>query len=165
MRQAEPIRAAEPVLARLREALELTCFIAVMGNRGPTILRIEEPGLPVIVNVRAGSVLSLLGSATGRLFLGLLDDSTIDAMAQAELATAPDALREQLDARDPIGALRRAVRAADSEVLRKANRQARRPAARGKHRNDSVTSRFFPRMTSRFRSGPAGIGTASYKPE
>ncbi|WP_082728102.1 IclR family transcriptional regulator [Burkholderia mayonis] len=121
MRQAEPIRAAEPALVRLREALELTCFVAVMGNRGPTILRIEEPGLPVIVNVRAGSVLSLLGSATGRLFLGLLDDSTIDAMAQAELATAPDELRAQLDTRDPIGALRRTVRAAGCTAVRDTN--------------------------------------------
>lgn len=121
MRQAEPIRAAEPALARLREALALTCFVAVMGNRGPTILRIEEPGLPVIVNVRAGSVLSLLGSATGRLFLGLLDGSTIDAMAQAELAAAPAELRAQLDARDPIGALRRAVRAAGCATVRDTN--------------------------------------------
>lgn len=77
--------------------------------------------MPVIVNVRAGSVLSLLGCATGRLLLGLLDDSTIDAMAQAELATAPAELRAQLDALDPIGALRRAVRAAGCAAVRDAN--------------------------------------------
>ncbi|WP_143266612.1 helix-turn-helix domain-containing protein, partial [Paraburkholderia caledonica] len=56
MRLADPIRLAEPSLVRLRESLEITCFIAVMGNRGPTIVRFEEPGLPVTVNVRAGSV-------------------------------------------------------------------------------------------------------------
>lgn len=77
--------------------------------------------MPVIVNVRAGSVLSLLGCATGRLLLGPLDDSTIDAMAQAELATAPAELRAQLDARDPIGALRRAVRAAGCAAVRDTN--------------------------------------------
>ena len=60
MRQADPIRVAEPALVRLREQLEVTSFIAVLGNKGPTVLRIEEPGLPVTVNVRPGSVLSLL---------------------------------------------------------------------------------------------------------
>jgi DNA-binding IclR family transcriptional regulator len=70
MRQADPIRAAEPCLIRLRESLEVTCFVAVMGNKGPTIVRFEEPGLPVTVNVRAGSVMSMLWSATGRAFLG-----------------------------------------------------------------------------------------------
>jgi DNA-binding IclR family transcriptional regulator len=45
-----------------------------MGNKGPTIVRIEEPGLPVTVNARVGSVMPLLWSATGRVFLGMLDD-------------------------------------------------------------------------------------------
>jgi DNA-binding IclR family transcriptional regulator len=85
MRQADPIRAAEPCLIRLRESLEVTCFIAVMGNKGPTIVRFEEPGLPVTVNVRAGSVMSMLWSATGRAFLGLLDESRVLALAEQEL--------------------------------------------------------------------------------
>lgn len=106
MRQVDPIRIAEPSLVRLRESLEVTCFIAVMGNRGPTIVRFEEPGLPVTVNVRVGSVMSVLWSATGRLFLGLLDESRILAMAQDELTQATDDLRAQLAADDPIGRLR-----------------------------------------------------------
>lgn len=68
MHQNDPIRMAEPALVRLCEQLDVTCFVAVMGNKGPTIVRIEEPGLPVTVNVRAGSVLSLVWSATGRVF-------------------------------------------------------------------------------------------------
>lgn len=111
MRQADPLRAAEPSLARLREQLEVTCFIAVMGNRGPTIVRFEEPALPVTVNVRVGSVLSILWSATGRVFLALGDDSRIEAMAHEELAAASPERREELDARDPIGRLREQVRA------------------------------------------------------
>lgn len=111
MRQAEPIRQAEPALVRLRERLGVTCFVAVMGNRGPTIMRIEEPGLPVTVNVRAGSVMSMLWSATGRVFLGLLDEAGVRQMAEAELAGATDDLRALLPAPDPIGTLRREVRA------------------------------------------------------
>jgi DNA-binding IclR family transcriptional regulator len=109
MRQVDPIRVAEPSLVLLRESLEVTCFIAVMGNRGPTIVRFEEPGLPVTVNVRAGSVMSVLWSATGRLFLGLLDESRIRTMAEDELAHASADLRAQLDALDPIGQLRTGV--------------------------------------------------------
>ncbi|HAP27019.1 MAG TPA: IclR family transcriptional regulator, partial [Achromobacter sp.] len=89
MRQADPLRIGEPALVRLRESLAVTCFIAVMGNKGPTIVRFEEPGLPVTVNVRVGSVLSMLWSATGRAFLGLLDEAPVRALAQTELAGAP----------------------------------------------------------------------------
>jgi DNA-binding IclR family transcriptional regulator len=112
MRQADPIRAAEPCLIRLRESLEVTCFVAVMGNKGPTIVRFEEPGLPVTVNVRVGSVMSMLWSATGRAFLGLLDESRVLALAEQELREATPDMRAQLDAKDPIGALRREVRQA-----------------------------------------------------
>ena len=112
MRQADPIRAAEPCLVRLRESLEVTCFVAVMGNKGPTIVRFEEPGLPVTVNVRAGSVMSMLWSATGRAFLGLLDESRVLALAEQELAESPEDMRATLDAKDPIGQLRREVQEA-----------------------------------------------------
>ncbi|NSX13731.1 IclR family transcriptional regulator [Cupriavidus taiwanensis] len=121
MRQADPIRLAEASLVRLREALEVTCFVAVMGNKGPTIMRFEEPGLPVTVNVRAGSVMPLLWSATGRVFLGLLDEKGVHAQAREELAAASPARLAQLDASDPIGALRRAVQADDCAWVRDTN--------------------------------------------
>ncbi|RQH00151.1 IclR family transcriptional regulator [Paraburkholderia dinghuensis] len=111
MRQADPVRIAEPALVRLREQLEVTTFVAVMGNMGPTIIRFEEPGLPVTVNVRVGSVMSLLWSSTGRVFLGLLDDTRVLVQAEDELSQAEASLRAQLDSVDPIGALRRSVQA------------------------------------------------------
>lgn len=85
MRQSDPIRLAEPALIRLREELEITSFIAVMGNKGPVIVRFEEPSLPVTVNVRVGSVLPLLTSATGRVFLGLQNDRLVRQLAQEEM--------------------------------------------------------------------------------
>jgi DNA-binding IclR family transcriptional regulator len=118
MRQADPIRIAEPSLLRLRESLEVTCFVAVMGNRGPTVVRFEEPGLPVTVNVRVGSVMSILWSATGRVFLGLLDGSRVRALAEDEWAAAPADLRAQLNTDDPIGTLRRQVQASRCAVVR-----------------------------------------------
>ena len=112
LRQCDPIRLGEQSLVRLREALEVTCFIAVMGNKGPTILRFEEPGLPVTINVRSGSVLPLLWSATGRAFMGFLDDAAMRKQADEELRLAtPDQLAS-LAATDPIASLRSTVRAA-----------------------------------------------------
>ncbi|MGH8812210.1 MAG: IclR family transcriptional regulator [Advenella sp.] len=87
MRQADPIRIAEPALIHLREHLGITSFIAVMGNKGPTIVRMEEPSLPVTVNVRVGSVLSFLWSATGRVFLGLHDEPAVRTLARQEFDT------------------------------------------------------------------------------
>lgn len=121
MRQADPLRIGEPALVRLRESLAVTCFIAVMGNKGPTIVRFEEPGLPVTVNVRVGSVLSMLWSATGRAFLGLLDEAPVQALAEAELAGAPADQLAQLDRDDPIGSLRRDVRAAGCATVKDTN--------------------------------------------
>ena len=121
MRQADPIRVAEPALIRLRETLEATCFVAVMGNKGPTIVRFEEPGLPVTVNVRVGSVLSLVWSATGRLFLGLLDESRVRAAAEEELAQSPPDLHALLPVEDPIGSLRREVLAAQCAAVKDTN--------------------------------------------
>jgi len=118
MRQAEPIRLAEPALRRLRERLEVSCFVAVMGNKGPTIMRFEEPGLPVTVNVRAGSVLSMLWSATGRLFLGLLDEGQVRHMAEQELASATPEMRALLPASHPIDTLRMEVQEARCAIVK-----------------------------------------------
>lgn len=118
MRQVDPIRVSEPSLIRLREQLEVTCFLAVMGNMGPTIVRFEEPGLPVTVNVRVGSVLSMLWSATGRAFLGLIDEAGVRALAEKEFATATPDMQAQLQTTDPIGTLQRAVQAARCAVVR-----------------------------------------------
>lgn len=110
MRQADPIRFAEQSLIRLRENLGMTCFLAVMGNRGPTIMRMEEPGLPVTLNARAGSVMPLLWSATGRVFLGLLDEARVRQMADEELAAATPGQRAALPARQPVEAIQAEVR-------------------------------------------------------
>jgi len=119
MRQSDPIRSSESVLAHLCETLQVTSFIAVMGNLGPTIVRMEEPVLPVTVNVRVGSVMSLLWSATGRAFFAFMDDDAcIRERMMQELRAAPASQRTDLDATDPLGSLRRKVRAAGCATVR-----------------------------------------------
>ena len=118
IRLADPVRLAEAPLARLGEALGLTCFVAVMGNRGPTIVRFEEPALPVTLNVRAGSVLSLLTSASGRVFLSHLDDPRLREWVRDELAAMPANLRHPLEQKGAIDAMRRGIRERGMAIVR-----------------------------------------------
>ena len=110
MRQADPLRAVDLALVHLREVHGVTCFVAVMGNHGPTIVKMEEPGFPVTINVRVGSVLPLMWSATGRVFLGLLEGIQLRQLAWNELAQITAAQRLGLAEHDPIGQLCEEVR-------------------------------------------------------
>jgi DNA-binding IclR family transcriptional regulator len=109
LRQCDPVRLAEGALVSLREDLEITCFIAVMGNLGPTVMRIEEPVAPVTINVRAGSVLSILWSASGRAFLGFSDDSSVQRRAEREFRNASEQRQASLSSTDPVATLRQDV--------------------------------------------------------
>lgn len=110
LRQCDPVRLGEGALTRLRESAEVTCFIAVMGNLGPTVLRMAEPSLPVTVNIRAGSVLPLLWSATGQVFLAFTDDTAMQAKAEAEYAASSADQRSFIAGPEPVARLRRQVR-------------------------------------------------------
>lgn len=112
MRQSDPIRAADAALVRLRDELGATAFLAVPGNRGPTIVRLEEPAEPVVVNVRPGFVLSVLWSATGRCLLAASRDARLHAIAREELAAAPPRRRSLLPETEPIATLCQEIRSA-----------------------------------------------------
>ncbi|MCA0327099.1 MAG: IclR family transcriptional regulator [Proteobacteria bacterium] len=117
LRQCHPVRLGEGALAQLRGALQVTCFIAVMGNLGPTVLRIEEPSLPVTVNIRAGSVLPLLWSATGQAFLAFSDDAEIHRKAVDEYTAGTAEQRARLAGSDPVTQLCRQVRAQGCAIV------------------------------------------------
>lgn len=123
MRLADPTRVAEPELIKLRERLEMTCFVAVMGNAGPTIVRFEEPGLPVTLNVRVGTVLPLLWSATGHVCLAFLDGTRVRALATKELRRATASRRALLAPRDPMAVIRSEVHDRGMAVVKDTNLQ------------------------------------------
>jgi DNA-binding IclR family transcriptional regulator len=119
LRQCDPVRLGEPVLLALRENLQVTCFIAVLGNLGPTVMRIEEPPVPVTVNIRLGSVLPLLWSASGQAFLAFSDDARLQQRARDEYAVAGEAQRALLgNEGDAVEALCRRVRAQGCATVR-----------------------------------------------
>jgi DNA-binding IclR family transcriptional regulator len=67
-----PVRAAIPAAAALAAAIEHTVALAVLGSHGPTIVYIHESSRPIHVNMRAGTVMSTLNTATGRVFSAYL---------------------------------------------------------------------------------------------
>lgn len=79
------VRDTASVLADLRDHLEETVFLAVWGNRGPTIVRWEEAARPIAVNVRVGSTLPVETSATGRVFAAFLPDAAGHGLARSML--------------------------------------------------------------------------------
>ena len=94
MRQSDPLTLAAAELVQLGESRNLSCFVSVLGNCGPTIVRWSEPTQPVAVNVRIGSVMPVLWSATGRAF-GAFSRSTalLDALIERELRAATPSQR------------------------------------------------------------------------
>jgi DNA-binding IclR family transcriptional regulator len=88
LQQFDPVRLATPVIAELALALNLTVAIAVWGNRGATMVRIEEAPTAVHVNMRHGTVMSLRGTASGLMFAAhLAPEQVLEALA-AESGTA-----------------------------------------------------------------------------
>jgi DNA-binding IclR family transcriptional regulator len=79
------VRTASVALETVRDRTGETTFLAIWGHNGPTIVRWEESGQPVTVNVRVGSIMPLLTSATGRLFAAFLPPEQTKAMLQKEI--------------------------------------------------------------------------------
>jgi DNA-binding IclR family transcriptional regulator len=72
----------------LRDATRQTISMVAWANHGPTIVSVREADTPIVVTVRVGSVLPLLSSANGQLFLAFLPPAKIKPFVQAELAAA-----------------------------------------------------------------------------
>jgi len=84
LRQANPVQAAAAELPALVRAIGHTVAIAVWGSRGATIVRLEESPAPIHVNMRQGTVFSLAGTATGRLFAAYRDVDEVRALLDDE---------------------------------------------------------------------------------
>lgn len=66
--QLDVLKIAAPHLVTLRDELNETCFLAVWGNKGPTVVYVEQSIGAVTLVTQIGSVLPLLSSSTGLVF-------------------------------------------------------------------------------------------------
>ncbi len=83
--RVDVIEAAHSELDRLRDTIDGSLMLSVWGTNGPTIVRWVESARPVTVNVRVGSNMPLLRSATGQVFAAFLPSSRTASLMKEEL--------------------------------------------------------------------------------
>jgi DNA-binding IclR family transcriptional regulator len=84
LQRLEPVREAGPEAASLAARIGHTVFLSVRGQLGPTVVRMDESGLPLHVNMRTGTVMSLMNTATGLVFASFLPAKMLESMLQHE---------------------------------------------------------------------------------
>jgi len=72
LRNVDVLHLGGEVITDLRNEIDETVLLAIWGNMGPVVARWEESSRPVATNVRAGWVMPLANSATGRCFAAYL---------------------------------------------------------------------------------------------
>lgn len=92
------LKVAALPLSALRDALNESCFIAVWGNQGATVVSIEPAVRAVTVVTQIGSVLPLLSSSTGLVFAAHLPERETVDLRERELA----AMAQTFDAYQPL---------------------------------------------------------------
>lgn len=84
-------RLADAAFARFAATTGRTCLVAIWGDAGATVVRWFPGNPPVITSLAIGSILPLLGSATGHIFLAF-GDAAAAPKAEAEA----DAIRARV---------------------------------------------------------------------
>ncbi|WP_199028010.1 IclR family transcriptional regulator [Ralstonia sp. ASV6] len=79
------VREGSNMLPKLAERLNESVFLSVWTDRGPVIVRWEDGGRPVTVNVRVGSAMPLLNSATGQACAAWMPEIQIVSLIDREL--------------------------------------------------------------------------------
>jgi DNA-binding IclR family transcriptional regulator len=86
LQRLDPVKEASPLIETLAATTEQSIAVAVWGNLGPTIVRLEEPIHPLHVNLRTGTVMSMAHTATGRLFASYLAPKVVEGLIAEDIA-------------------------------------------------------------------------------
>jgi DNA-binding IclR family transcriptional regulator len=79
MRSVDALRLVTRAAPELASELGLMATVTVWGSLGATVVQVNEAGGQVHVNLRAGTVYSLLHTATGRVFAAFLPQDVVKA--------------------------------------------------------------------------------------
>lgn len=85
LQQMAPVRLAIPEITKLAASIDQTVALAVWGTHGPTVIYIVESTYPIHIAMRPGSVMSMLGTATGQVFSAFLPPKLVENMIEREL--------------------------------------------------------------------------------
>jgi DNA-binding IclR family transcriptional regulator len=86
LRNMDVVEVAQDTLDDLRDQLETVTSLTVWANRGPTIIRRSVHDQSVSLVVQLGGVMSMLGSANGRVFSAFAAKELTAPLIAAELA-------------------------------------------------------------------------------
>ncbi len=84
MRSFDPLRMAGDSLADLVAETGFTVALTVWGTHGPTVIQIHEGVDQLYTKTRAGTVYSVSGTATGRVFASFLPERVVKAAVELE---------------------------------------------------------------------------------
>ncbi|HLU15919.1 MAG TPA: IclR family transcriptional regulator [Burkholderiaceae bacterium] len=84
LQRLDTVRVAVPHVNQLAGQIGHTLAIAVLGSHGPTMIHITEASYPVHVNMRKGTVMSMLHTATGHVFAAWLPPKVAEHYIQRE---------------------------------------------------------------------------------
>ncbi len=105
------VKLASDKLIELTRNTGLASLISVWGSYGPTVIRTEVAHLDTAVRIREGRTLSMLRTASGRIFLTFLEPTeTLPRQTQELREWDEKAFRRPHPTLDEIQALRRQVR-------------------------------------------------------
>lgn len=83
MRTTDPMHLASETVRELSERTGLHVALVVWGSFGPTVVQVQESGSQINMNTRPGTVYSMTGTASGRVFSAFLPEATVrEAMNQ-----------------------------------------------------------------------------------
>jgi DNA-binding IclR family transcriptional regulator len=86
LQRMDPVKEASHLVEKLAQVTGQGVAVAVWGNMGPTIVRMEEPVEPLHVNLRTGTVMSLTNTATGRLFAAYMPHKVVERFLSEDRA-------------------------------------------------------------------------------
>jgi len=86
--KVDAVRFASEALTPLAEETGLAALMTVWGTNGPTVIRCEQAQLVSAVRVREGRNLSVLTSASGRVFLAHLPEAMTAPFVEREIAAS-----------------------------------------------------------------------------
>jgi DNA-binding IclR family transcriptional regulator len=93
-----PVREATPFADALAEETTHSVALAVWGNMGPVIVRLIDSAYPVHTNIRTGTVMSLVDTATGRVFSAFLPRPFVEKLLLDERKRLGPDIAHPLDA-------------------------------------------------------------------
>jgi DNA-binding IclR family transcriptional regulator len=87
LEQVDAISASRHVLFALSEQLGFSAFLNVWGSHGPTVVYRVDGKHRTVLEIRVGSILPVLRSGAGRVFLSYLPSEMTEKLVDVELMT------------------------------------------------------------------------------